>query len=293
MSLEIVATLGEAGSGKSTLVNLLRDRFVAAGDNVVVHHYAFAGPLKRGCQHFFGLSDEQLYTDVGKETVDPRYGVTPRRILQAVGTNLIRDALPKFVPGAKSLWVGRFREFADGVVRQAQRDEQRRHVLFIDDLRFPDEATAIADVDEAAVTFARVVRPPTEDEVETQVEYDSNVTGHIGRAMLSEPLHLWVALFVALWALVLGGGSLGAVFLGLAIILGAIAITPWVKKQPSAVHPSEAVDVLVAHIQDKLHRPVLHVFNSGTREELLAAYDSVALEGCGDAADGEEEDTSQ
>ena len=62
---------------------------------------SFADSLKRGCQQLFLFTDEQIYgTQEQKETPDPRwFGVTPRKILQYVGTDLLRDQLDKAIPG--------------------------------------------------------------------------------------------------------------------------------------------------------------------------------------------------
>jgi hypothetical protein len=45
--------------------------------------------LKEGARAIFGLNDAQLYGDQ-KEVVDPRWGTTPRDILQRLGTEAIR-----------------------------------------------------------------------------------------------------------------------------------------------------------------------------------------------------------
>ena len=66
---------------------------------------AFAKPLKDCCKLLFGLSDEQLYGDL-KEIVDERWGVSPRQILQFVGTDLFRDNMSRLIPNvAKNFWV--------------------------------------------------------------------------------------------------------------------------------------------------------------------------------------------
>jgi hypothetical protein len=62
---------------------------------------SFAEPLKRACQELFLLTDSQVFgTQEQKETPDPRwFDCSPRKMLQYVGTELLRDQLDKIMPG--------------------------------------------------------------------------------------------------------------------------------------------------------------------------------------------------
>ena len=51
---------------------------------------SFAGPLKESCRLIFQLSDEQVYGSE-KEVHDPRWDMTPRKILQLFGTEVGRQ----------------------------------------------------------------------------------------------------------------------------------------------------------------------------------------------------------
>jgi hypothetical protein len=85
----IIAIGGKAGSGKSTVGNYL---FNVYGFRQI----AFADSLKLVCKNIFGLTDEQLYGE-GKEKVDDYWKMTPRRILQTVGTECMRDGFDQDV----------------------------------------------------------------------------------------------------------------------------------------------------------------------------------------------------
>lgn len=75
----VVGLLGRAGSGKSTAAGHLERAFHA-------RLHSFARPLKELAKELFQLSDEQVYgTQAQKETVDPRWGVTPRELLIRLG----------------------------------------------------------------------------------------------------------------------------------------------------------------------------------------------------------------
>ena len=119
--LTIIGFTGGKGSGKTTAAQYLQ----SITPNSAV--FSYADPLKQFLMDFMGLSREQVFTLEGKETVDPRYGVTPRRIMEAFGTDFIRATTPNF-------WV----------VKMSMRlfGTDYDHI-FIDDIRFDDEAELV------------------------------------------------------------------------------------------------------------------------------------------------------
>ncbi len=75
----IVGFLGRAGSGKTTASRHLQDNYGFSG-------FSFAGPVKSLAQDLFDLSSEQVAgTQQQKAAVDPRYGKTPRQLMQTLG----------------------------------------------------------------------------------------------------------------------------------------------------------------------------------------------------------------
>lgn len=86
MSL-VIALLGPAGSGKSTVSKHLVEQYGAV-------RYSLARDLKLIAQRTLGFSDEQLYgTQEQKEAIDPRYGFSCRWFLQKLGTDGVRTTL--------------------------------------------------------------------------------------------------------------------------------------------------------------------------------------------------------
>jgi len=75
---------------------------------------AFAGRLKSSAKILFDLTDAQLHSPKEKELIDPRYGLTPRQILQRLGTDFCRDAI------AKNFHVDRIR---DDIIRLMKEDK--------------------------------------------------------------------------------------------------------------------------------------------------------------------------
>lgn len=82
-----IALVGPAGSGKSTAAAYLVERYGA-------RRYSFAAPLKEIARRALNLTSAQVYgSQADKETVDPRYGFTPRWFLQRLGTEGVRSVL--------------------------------------------------------------------------------------------------------------------------------------------------------------------------------------------------------
>jgi len=126
---EIVIGLhGGIGAGKSIGARFLIDTF----DFKCV---SFADPIKSGCRQLFGFNDYQLYDRIGKETIDSRYGISPRDAFRFVG--------------------GSFREHicTDIWVKRMQHTISQCGVLsiVIDDVRHQNEVDFIEDFDEGYV----------------------------------------------------------------------------------------------------------------------------------------------
>lgn len=89
-----ILLVGPKRTGKSTATNkIVQDR----PDAVTL---AIAKPLKDALKAVFMLSNDQLYDEKAKEEIDPRWGVSPRRLMQGVG-DLFRDYLPVVLPELK------------------------------------------------------------------------------------------------------------------------------------------------------------------------------------------------
>lgn len=94
----LIGITGKKFNGKDTLGNRLIEKYN-------YKRFAFADPLKEGCRQIFGLNDEQLYGSL-KETIDEYWNVTPRKLLQYIGTDLFRDQLINIMPHLnKDIWV--------------------------------------------------------------------------------------------------------------------------------------------------------------------------------------------
>lgn len=140
-----VGICGAIESGKDTVAGML-----CALNPFIFQRYALADPIRRIAREF-GFTDEQL-TDHGlKGTVDPYWGITPRKFLQLVGTEMFRDHLDQRV------WI-----------RLAERELHSYgpgQTLVISDIRFPDEARWIRSCGGLVVRVLRQGQEPLPTEV--------------------------------------------------------------------------------------------------------------------------------
>ena len=122
----IIGFMGKAGAGKTTAAQAV-ERFVI---NSVIK--SFSTPLKNAVRDLFLFSDEQVFGSYEhKVAVDPRWGVSPREVLQKVGTECLRDMI------CEGFHVKRMEAEVDG--------QHEDNVIIIDDVRFLDEAEMILD----------------------------------------------------------------------------------------------------------------------------------------------------
>lgn len=128
----VVGLVGRMRSGKTTAAAALVQRmgFVEK---------SFAEPLKSSVMMLFRMSREQLYTQEGKEAVDNRYGVTPRRVMQWFG-QAVRDEFP-------GLWEMRLVE--------SVREEQTDRPVVVSDIRYDAEAEAVRSLGGVIIEIVR------------------------------------------------------------------------------------------------------------------------------------------
>lgn len=127
----LIGLMGRKGSGKDAVHKATYRCY----DRV-----AFAAPLKYAAGWLFDFSGDQLEDPVLKETVDPRWGFTPRRALQVLGTEVCRGHLASELGLRESIFV-----------TLARRDVQRLKPhefspgTMVTDVRFEDEAKMVLD----------------------------------------------------------------------------------------------------------------------------------------------------
>ena len=132
-----IGVTGMLHSGKDTLAD-----FITKMNPQRYYKYSFASPMKKIAHEIFGFTEEQLYDPDMKERLDSFWGVTPRKFLQLLGTDMFRDI------------------FRDDVwVKLAEKDIIKRvdelQNMIIADVRFNNEAEFIKEYNGLII---RVVR---------------------------------------------------------------------------------------------------------------------------------------
>lgn len=118
--MKIIAIHGKAGSGKDTVADYLCKTYG-------YYKASLAEPLKEFCRDVFGFSEQQLYGSSSyRNTIDPRYGVSPREALQKLGTDWGRSLYP-------NIWI----DYLFGNLEGSEGD------YIITDCRFENEASEI------------------------------------------------------------------------------------------------------------------------------------------------------
>jgi hypothetical protein len=141
----IVGVTGRKFNGKDTIAIYLKEKY---GYEML----AFAKTLKDICEIGFGFTDEQLYGSQ-KEVPDEKwYGLTPRQILQFVGTNLFRDHMSELSPNfGQDFWLICVQNKIKCLCEQ-----NNNACIVISDVRFPNEIDMIRKMGGVII---RVKRP--------------------------------------------------------------------------------------------------------------------------------------
>lgn len=127
----LLGLLAKSGHGKTTVARHLVQAFGA-------EIRSLAAPMKRAAQNVFGFTPEQLWgTQEEKEAIDPRYGFSPRWLLQRLGTEGLRKEFGEDIH-LQALLHGLRKEESGRPAGAAAR------LFVVDDVRFPNDAHFIA-----------------------------------------------------------------------------------------------------------------------------------------------------
>ena len=148
--MNIIGIMGVKRSGKDTV----SDYFV---QNLGFIQYAFGDPLKIALQSLFMFTDKQLWgEEIDKEAVDERWGISPRRMMEIVGTDLFQFDIHKHLregelPVGRGLWVNRFNFWREDLLNINPSAK-----IIVSDIRFEHEANRVKEL---GGQIWKVIRP--------------------------------------------------------------------------------------------------------------------------------------
>ena len=190
----LIVVIGKKGSGKDTF-----------SDYIIEKHgfikYSFADPLKKGLQHFFNLTDEQLYDPKIKEMVDPRWGVSPRQLFQVIGTDVFQYSLKKFLPNINSTdnndtrthwvthWVILFKQWYEKLLNENENKNQNENQnpnVIIADGRFIHEINEIRKMGGKIIKVIRPIFDNNKDMHKSEMEMDEIPTEYIDQIIYNQ-----------------------------------------------------------------------------------------------------------
>ena len=131
----LIGITGAAGAGKDTVKTLLKETMY-----LELSTYSFASPIYDTVMNLFGWTIVQLQDREFKETIDPKWGFSPRRAMQLLGTEFGREL-------REDIWIHFARVLLDSPFNSG---------LIVSDVRFENEAAFIR---ENGGTLLHIVRP--------------------------------------------------------------------------------------------------------------------------------------
>lgn len=134
MEKKLIGLLGKKRSGKDTVSDYLTKEHN-------YHRYSFAGPLKNAVKEMFLMDDEQVDGE-NKEILDERWGISPRRLLQIIGTELFHYDIHQHTNEnefdiGREIWVKRF---------ELWYKENKEKKVVVSDVRFEHEVNKIREM---------------------------------------------------------------------------------------------------------------------------------------------------
>ena len=140
---KIIAICGAKRSGKDVLASYIVKKYGYT-------RLSFAEPLKHIVKLLFNFSDQQVGLIEGsndeKDTVDERWGISPRKALQFVGTEILQNKIQELLPNIK-------RDYFANILLSKIEDNK---TYVISDLRFIHEYEKIKHLD---IQIIKVIRP--------------------------------------------------------------------------------------------------------------------------------------
>ena len=141
----IIAILGAKRCGKDTLAKYISNTYI-------YKRVAFADPLKQAVSALFCFNTEQMGDGNAKDTIDSRWGITPRNALQFFGTEVMQYKIQELLPEVERKFL------AYSLVSRIKENQDDCYV--ISDMRFMHE---YEELKKLGALFIRIDRPLTSE----------------------------------------------------------------------------------------------------------------------------------
>lgn len=171
----IIGVTGKKRSGKDTVANYLVDSWG-------FKRYGFADPMKKMVKEAF-LWDDERVDGSEKETIDPRWGISPRQALQHIGTEYAQYSLPDNFPEFKKLinrklWVKRFKFWYEKEINETNKYNLKHNFnttldVVVSDVRFLHEVQELKGMGGIILRVNRPEANNAEDPHPSETEMDS------------------------------------------------------------------------------------------------------------------------
>lgn len=97
-TFNIIALCGYKSSGKDFVANYITKKYN-------YRHEKISKKLKNTIQMLFDLTDDQI-EGTQKEMIDEKWGVSPRKLMQFIGTDVFQYKLPEILPDCnRTFWI--------------------------------------------------------------------------------------------------------------------------------------------------------------------------------------------
>jgi hypothetical protein len=134
--VRIIALSGIKGCGKSIASDHINKLYNC-------HKLSFSTPLKNAISEIFDFRNNECYDINKKEIIDHRWGISPRELMQKIGTEVFRGKIKEILPDLNmpydNIWISNMYFRIRDIEELHKFSIFKYNTYVIDDCRFEDE----------------------------------------------------------------------------------------------------------------------------------------------------------
>jgi len=174
----IIGVCGKKYHGKNTVSDYIVKKYG-------FKEISFSEPLKEICRILFGFNEQQLFGNK-KEDIDAKWGISPRKAFQFIGTDVCRKYISNLIPDiGDTFWIKCIMVRINEILKINPNEN-----IVISDVRFQNEIDLLNEIGGYSI---KVIRPSIQmvDEHESEKNIDKlmNVNFEIYNDSTKEELH--------------------------------------------------------------------------------------------------------